>query len=71
MTGPTHIHMRCERGQLLILMAVSMVAFLGITALSIDASYLYSQRNRLYAAADAAAKTGAIEVKRKIGRAHV
>ena len=53
-----------DRGQILILAAVSMTALLGIAALSIDASFMYDKRNRLHAAADAAAKTGAIEVHR-------
>lgn len=56
-----------DRGQILILTAVSMLVVLGIGALSIDASYMYDKRNRLHAAADAAAKSGAIEVKRNGG----
>jgi Flp pilus assembly protein TadG len=53
-----------QGGQILVITAVTMTGILGITALSIDASYMYEKRHRLYAAADAAAKTGAIEVKR-------
>lgn len=53
-----------ERGQILLLTAFSMVVLLGIGALSLDASYMYDKRNTLYAAADAAAKSGAIEVRR-------
>lgn len=56
--------MRSDRGQILILTAVSMVALLGMAALALDASYMYDKRNRLYAAADAAAKSGAMEVQR-------
>jgi hypothetical protein len=56
-----------ERGQLLIVTALGMVMLLGIAALSIDASFMYDQRNKLYAAADAAAKSGAIEVFRDNG----
>ena len=41
-----------------------MIALLAIAALSVDASYMYEVRNRLHAAADAAAKSGAIELKR-------
>jgi Flp pilus assembly protein TadG len=46
------------------LTALSMTALLAVAALSLDASYMYDKRNRLHAAADAAAKSGAIEVKR-------
>jgi Flp pilus assembly protein TadG len=53
-----------DGGQILILAAVSMTVLFGIAALSIDASYMYDKRNRLYAAADAAAKSAAIEVQR-------
>src|SRR5689334_14515823 len=58
---------KSESGQILILTAVSMTVLLGIAALSIDASYMFDKRNRLYAAADAAAKTGAFEVQRNSG----
>jgi hypothetical protein len=50
-----------ERGQILIMTALMMVALLGTAALSIDASYMFDRRNILYAAADDAAKSGAIE----------
>jgi len=53
-----------EGGQILILTALSMTAMLAIAALSIDVSFMYDKRNRLYSAADAAAKSGAIEVYR-------
>ena len=53
-----------DRGQILILTALSMTVLLGIAAMSIDASYMYDKRNLMYAAADAAAKSGAIEVHR-------
>ena len=55
---------RDERGQILIITALSMTLLLGIAALSIDASFIYDKRNQLYAAADAAAKIGASEVHR-------
>ena len=48
-----------ERGQVVVFVAVSLVAVLGIGALSIDAAYMYDKRNKLYAAADAAAKSAA------------
>jgi Flp pilus assembly protein TadG len=53
-----------QQGQILIITAVSLVALLGIAALSIDASFMYEKRNRLHAAADAAAKSAAYEVHR-------
>jgi hypothetical protein len=53
-----------ERGQLLILAAVMMTTLLGVTALAIDASFMYDKRNLLHAAADAAAKSMAIELRR-------
>jgi hypothetical protein len=53
-----------EKGQLLIITALGLVMLLGVTALSIDASFMYDKRNHLFAAADAAAKSAAIEVHR-------
>src|SRR5438094_4751015 len=53
-----------ERGQMLIVTMLVMTAMLGITALAIDASFMYDKRNKLYAAADAAAKSAATEVFR-------
>jgi hypothetical protein len=53
-----------ESGQILVLTAVTMVALLGIAALALDVSYMFDKRNRLHAAADAAAKSAAIEVFR-------
>jgi Flp pilus assembly protein TadG len=55
---------RDERGQILILTALSMTVLLGMAAFSVDASFMYDKRNKLYAAADAAAKLGATEVHR-------
>jgi len=48
-----------ERGQALILLAISLVVLLGFTALAIDGSLLYSDRRQLQTAADAAALAGA------------
>ena len=53
-----------ERGQILVITAVAGLMLVSIAALSINASFAYDRRNRLHAAADAAAKTGAIEVGR-------
>ena len=55
---------RSDHGQVLVLIAVALTGVLGITALAIDGAYMYDKRNRLYAAADAGAKSGAIEVRR-------
>jgi Flp pilus assembly protein TadG len=55
---------RDQRGQILILTALSMTVLLGMAALSVDASFMYDKRNKLFAAADAAAKLGATEVYR-------
>lgn len=57
-------HRQNERGQILIVTAVSLVMLLSIMALAIDASFMYDKRNQLHAAADAAAKVGAIELRR-------
>ncbi len=53
-----------ESGQILVMTAVAMVALLAIAALSLDVSYMYDKRNRLHSAADAAAKSVAIEMFR-------
>ncbi len=42
--------------------ALIIVLLLGVTALALDASYLYTMRNRLQATADAAALAGAIHL---------
>jgi hypothetical protein len=54
--------MRSESGSVLILTALSMVLLLGIAAFAVDGSYMYTERNRMWAAADAAAKAAALEV---------
>jgi Flp pilus assembly protein TadG len=54
--------LKSESGSILILTALAMVAMLGVVALAVDASYMYTERNRMSAAADAAAKTAAWEV---------
>ena len=64
-----------ERGSIVLLTALSMVVLLGMVALAVDGSYLYTELNRMSAAADAAAKSAALERRlsagAKIGRAHV
>jgi Flp pilus assembly protein TadG len=42
-----------------------MIVLLGIAALSLDASFMYDRRNQMHAAADAAAKSAAIEIARQ------
>ena len=53
-----------EEGSILVLTALAMTVLLGVAALSIDASVAFDLRNRLAAAADAAAKSAALEVNR-------
>jgi len=60
------IRLAGERGQILIITALGMIMLLGVAGLSIDASYMYDKRNKLFAAADAAAKSGALEVYRDL-----
>ncbi len=55
---------RGERGQVIVLISLAMFVIVGVSALAIDGSFIYEKRNRLHAAADAAAKSAAIEVKR-------
>lgn len=54
---------RSERGSVLIVVALSMVCLLSIAALSIDASFMFDLKDRLSATADAAAVSGAYELK--------
>ena len=56
--------LRSEDGSILMLTALSMVVLLGMVALALDGSYMYTERNRLAASADAAAKSAAFELKR-------
>ena len=58
---------REDAGQILVLAAVSMIALLGIAALTLDTSFMFDKRNQLHAAADAAAKSAAIEIIRNSG----
>jgi hypothetical protein len=55
---------RGDRGQILIITALATTMLLAIAALSLDASFMYNERNRMYAAADAGAKSAAIELRR-------
>jgi Putative Flp pilus-assembly TadE/G-like len=64
MTRRTAIQRGGENGQVVVFVSVSLLALLGIGALSIDAAYMYDKRNKLYAAADAAAKSAAFAYKK-------
>jgi Flp pilus assembly protein TadG len=62
---------RSESGSIIILTALSMFVVLGIVAFAVDASFLYTERNRMAAAADAAAKAAAIENHKAPGTANL
>jgi hypothetical protein len=55
------VERRSERGNIAVLAAVVLAVLVGVTALVLDASYMYNERNRMFAAADAAAKSAALE----------
>lgn len=59
--NPRHRALASESGSIIILTALSMVVLLGILAFAVDASFLYTERNRMAAAADDAAKSAAVE----------
>jgi Flp pilus assembly protein TadG len=63
-TLPFRARLRDQSGQILVLTSVSMVALLGVAALALDASFMTAKRNRMHSAADAAAKSAAIELVR-------
>jgi uncharacterized membrane protein len=48
-----------NRGQVLVLVALAFVAFIGFAALAVDVAYMYSVRNELQRCADAGALAGA------------
>ena len=50
---------RCERGQVLPLMALVLVVLLGISAFAVDIGYAYYAKRQLQSTADAAALAGA------------
>ncbi|NOZ27464.1 MAG: hypothetical protein GXP39_05345 [Chloroflexi bacterium] len=52
-------HMRGEEGQSLVVIALAMVALLGMASLAIDGGYAYAQHRRMQNAADLAALAGA------------
>src|SRR3954453_8707860 len=54
--------LKSESGSILILTALAMIVLLGVVALAVDGSFMYTERNRMSAAADGAAKSAAYEV---------
>jgi len=56
-----------EAGSVLVLTAVALPVLIAFAALSLDVGYLYDYRQQMSAAADAAAISGAFEVKRNPG----
>ena len=53
---------RDQRGAVAVVVALSLVVILGVAALAVDASYLYSLRAQLQATADSAALAGASQL---------
>lgn len=62
---------RSERGQILVLMVVGLVALMGFAALAVDGSMVYSDRRYDQAAADASGLSGAGAVVRLLENSHV
>ncbi|MEA3345827.1 MAG: Tad domain-containing protein [Chloroflexota bacterium] len=54
--------MKCERGQVMVIVALAMTAMLAMSALVLDGGYAYLQRRRMQNAADAGALAGAREL---------
>ena len=57
-----HNSFKNNRGQILVLVAISLVVLLGFAALAIDVGYFYHTKNQLQGAADAAALAGAAKL---------
>jgi len=55
-----------EKGQIIVILALGMVAILGITALAVDGSLLYNQRRNDQNTADSAALAGAGKAAEKL-----
>jgi hypothetical protein len=59
--NPVHTKLlRSSRGQVLVLVAIAMIALLGFVALAVDIGFAWSARRRMQTGADAAAVAGAI-----------
>jgi Flp pilus assembly protein TadG len=59
------VRARHRRGAVLVLVAVLLVALMGVAALSIDAGNMYQERRKTQIAADAAADAAAVELYTK------
>jgi hypothetical protein len=62
MKTPLRRAARGEEGQVLVMLAVSLVALMGLTALAIDLGSIYHSYSQLQASANAAAAAGALEL---------
>jgi Flp pilus assembly protein TadG len=62
--APLAERLRDQRGSIAVLIAIMLPVLLTLSAVTFSASYAYDKRNQLAAAADAAAKSGALEVRR-------
>jgi hypothetical protein len=59
---PVTTRRRRERGQVLIMVAISLFVLIGVIALAVDVGHWYGQRRHMQNAADAAALAGAYEI---------
>ena len=55
-----------QDGQVLVMVAVSLIALLGIAALAVDIGYLYHAQNELQASTNAAATAGALDLSNNL-----
>src|SRR5437879_5175784 len=60
----SHTH---SRGQVLVLVAVALVALIGFVSLAVDIGFAWAARRRMQTAADAAATAGAIASRQGYG----
>jgi Flp pilus assembly protein TadG len=58
---------RQDTGSILVMTALALTMLLGITALAVDAGFMFEYRHQMQSAADAAAWAGAREIKRSAG----
>src|SRR5438093_5855655 len=57
----------CGQGQILVLVAVALVALIGFVSLAVDVGFAWGARRRMQTAADAAATAGAIASRQGYG----
>src|SRR5262249_33279845 len=62
-------HRGRERGQIIVLFALGLVAFIGGVALVVDAGNAYAQQRGVQNGADAAANAGAVVLAQRLGGA--